>query len=193
MQTWCLKKLIFNTLSQFNRQAYRPCPSNKCSKLSSVRLRDVRSALVYNLVHVFLRTEGRGQGAERDWINEWNRKKMYSRGKCFLLLFLHPDGGFDGSLFLRRLCFSSTSHHLNTVSLSVPSLPDGPWPSQPYLHLLAGPTSYHRGRLLAGNTRLHSLWSFIFYWLLSTEMRVWKNPYRAALSLSVFFYIYIYI
>lgn len=94
------------------------------------------------------------------------------------------------AFFLRRLCFSSTSHHLNTVSLSVPSPPDGPWPSQPYLHLLAGPTSYHRGRLLAGNTRLHSLWSFIFYRLLSTEMRVWKNPYRASLSLSLVFFIY---
>lgn len=122
MQTWCLKKLIFNTLSQFNRQAYRPCPSNKCSKLSSVRLRDVRSALVYNLVHVFLRTEGRGQGAERDWINEWNRKKTYSRGKCFLLLFLHPDGGFDGSLFFTQTVFfihqSPPKHRVTLCSLS---------------------------------------------------------------------------
>lgn len=47
-------------------------------------------------------------------------------------------------------------------SLSV-CLPDGPWPSQPYLHLLAGPASHHRGRLLAGNTQLQSLCSRILH------------------------------
>lgn len=47
-------------------------------------------------------------------------------------------------------------------SLSV-CLPDGPWPSQPYLHLLAGPASHHRGRLLAGNTQLQSLCPRIFH------------------------------
>lgn len=44
------------------------------------------------------------------------------RLRCFLLLFLHPDGGFDESLFfffLHRRCFPSTSHNLNAVSHTV--------------------------------------------------------------------------
>ena len=49
----------------------------------------------------------------------------------------------------------SKSRPLNTLSHSASSLPDGPWPSQPYIHLLAGPTSYHRGGLLAGNAPLY--------------------------------------
>lgn len=58
--------------------------------------------------------------------------------------------------------FSTTSACPNTISHSVTSLPDGPWPSQPYLHRLTGPTSFHRGGLLAGKTHLHSLFIFQF-------------------------------
>lgn len=94
--------------------------------------------------------------------------------------------------FFFALCVSFSSCHLNTVSHTVPSLPDGPWPSQPYLHLLAGPTSYHRGRLLAGNTHLYSPWSFIFHFFFPLQRwRLGKNPVRAALSQIFFFFFYV--
>lgn len=64
-------------------------------------------------------------------------------------------------IFYPDSMFSSASSLTNTISHSFSSLPDGPWPSQPYLHRLAGPTSFHRCRLLAGKTYLHSM-SFFF-------------------------------
>lgn len=158
--------------------------SYKC--LGYLRGDDVRARY---LLH-FLEDRSTRCGERNDSIYMKENKTTYSRGKCVLLLFLHPDGRFDGSLFfLHRLCVSFSSCHLNTVSHTVPSLPDGPWPSQPYLHLLAGPTSYHRGRLLAGNIHLYSLWSFIFHFFFPLQRwRLGKNPVRAALSQIFFMY-----
>lgn len=113
-------------------------------------------------------------------LNQWMKEKedllqrqMFSAPSRWKLLM---------EIFYPDCMFSSASLRPNTVSHSAPSLPDGPWPSQPYLHLLAGPTSFHRGGLLAGNTHLHSVRSFIFYLFVSTDMRVWKNHNRAATS-----------
>lgn len=67
------------------------------------------------------RTEGKRRGGNKVWINESNREKTYSRGKCFMLSVLHPDGGFDGSL-LPRLCVfihqSPPKHCVTLCSLS---------------------------------------------------------------------------
>lgn len=104
----------------------------------------------------------------------------------------------------RRLSFCTVGVATQTLchtlfSLSV-CLPDGPWPSQPYLHLLAGPASHHRGRLLAGNTQLQSLCSRILhrgcgvflsiFFLLASQRWQFTKPQtsdvRAALTLTFF-------
>lgn len=160
---WSLAgNMMFKVSSQFIRQTYKSCPSKSsgCSGFASFR---------------FKCTFSQWQSADR--LSRWMKRRKHEAEAN--VSFLHPDGGFQWKPFYTAWAFSSTSQHLNTVSHSVPSLPDGPWPSQPYLHLLTGPTSYYCGRLLAGNTHLYSLCAFIFCWLLSTEMMVWRS-HRAA-------------
>lgn len=118
-----------------------------------------------------MRTEGTTRKVtSRGWIKEWMTENMIQQSFLQkMLISSHSSIHMEAlmQVFYPDSMFSSTSPHQNTISHSLfPSLPDGPWPSQPYLHRLAGPTSFHSGGLLAGKIHSHSLSGFHFITIL---------------------------
>ena len=158
--------------------------SDECSLSVTFTAAGVCSLLHFFKKSCYLRTEGskRPNQSKKGWwrirCSGGKKEEMFPLKRCWCSVCSSVHMEALMQVFYPDCVFSSASRRPNAVSHSVPSLPDGPWPSQPYLHLLAGPASLHRGRLLAGKTHLHSLSVFLIFFLpfYLCSGECWKEP-----------------